>query len=305
MRARDEWRCALSMMAAVAGTALAPGRAVALFFGQLKSTAWLGVAVASALFGMITGMLAWRGQAFGGSDALSGAGRLTAMLRSLFAALLLAVMLAAAGDLGALTLPVSHGYALGAALTLLAALGIGLAPGNHGAAMGLCAVAFAAVFYAALAADPRPVRLYLNGETELRLAGSVSGALLLGLLYAALNGCAAGMAAPGMSAARPAGVGLKCGALLAAVLALGCRALARGGDALLAHPEPWVALAARMGLPGFWCCAALGGLSALTTTATAVRSLLRHADSSQHRRDLAVCLLVAAVLFGALSAGRL
>ena len=53
MRETAQWRAALAMTAALSGVGMASGREVALFLGQTKGAAWVGVLVASALFGLL------------------------------------------------------------------------------------------------------------------------------------------------------------------------------------------------------------------------------------------------------------
>ena len=308
MRAREAWRQSLAMMAAIAGTGLIPGRAIAFFFGQLKSTAWLGVCMASLLFGSLTAGMAWCAQKYG-SQAFSREGalfQLWDLLRGLFASLLTSIMLVRAGEIGALALPLRHGYAFGSALALTAAALLCLNAERLFPGVGLAVSTVTALFFAALALDPRPIRLLVHIETEFRLAGQISSAVLLAVLFAAMNACAAGMMALRPCAGSPLSLGARNGGMLFAVLTLGCMALNRGGDALLAQPEPWVLLSARWGIAGFWICAGVEYLCAFCSLAAALQALLLRLRAHRGRWVPALFpMLISAVLYGALSCGRL
>ena len=299
MRGRGEWRVALGLVPAMAGVGLASGRELALFFGQLKSAAWAGIMFAAALYGLLVGMALKRGDAAG----LDGLARLCEVLRLLLAALGSAFLLTRMGQLGALTLPLRHGYGFGVGFGLLAGLALHRIRPRWGLGLfllgGLCA------FYAAMALDPRPPRLYVSGDTDFYLAGSLPAAFGLALTHAALTACAATNAArpAQIAGTRPVAVGLRSSLLILAPLALAELALMRGGDAIIAHPMPWVALSARWGLWGFWLCA---GLEYLCAAATAASMLALLIDRLRRRdRALAAHMLIgAAVVFGVLSWGK-
>lgn len=313
MRRRAEWRAALAVMASVAGVGFASGREIALFFAQLKGAAWAGIAAASALFALMTGIASGRarmGCGDGASHALRGdvlAG-IHETLRLLLAALTSAAMLSRAGDMGALTLPMRHGYAFGAAFALLIALAVGWRRGRRLPAVGALAVLAACLFYGGMALDARPVRLYARSETVLSLAGSLPAAALLALVYASLNASVAAWSMDGLrdSAVRPARLGALSGALLGLALTLGNLALRRGGDALLAQMEPWVLLSARWGVAGFWLCAGFQYLCSVSTLSVSLGLLVRRALSDRRGRTMAVFMLTAAaVVFAILSFGRI
>ena len=277
-------RGALAVMAAVSGTGYASGRELVVFFGQLGRAAWPGIAIASAAFGLGMGLLCARARRLGAGsfDALCRlqlGRRALGVVRSLRALLLAAVCALAlfiAGRMGMLTLPARHGFAIGAAAALaLAALAnlsrLRALPWAGGLALGV-----AVALYLGLALDPRPVRLYLRGDTALALEGSLPAAALLALAYAALNvAVAAGPAVRfGREGVRPFAFGGLCAGMLAAVLACANGALLRGGRALLGQALPMVALTARWGLAGFWLECAFGFLCAACTLSAALGGLL-------------------------------
>lgn len=300
MREKAEWRAALSAMAALSGVGLASGRELVLFFAQLKGAAWAGVLAACALFGALTALIAARGGACHGQGGLE---RLAEALRLLFAALASAFMLTRLGELGAMTLPVRHSYLFGAGFGLLGALIAGWTGLKW--PLGLLLTLGLSGFYMASALDGRPPRIHLRGETTFALADSMAAALLLAAAYAAMNACAAGWSLRDVrqGAVRPAALGIKAAALMAVVLIPGCAALARGGDMVLIQPMPWVVLSARWGLAGFWLCAAITALCALSTLSAALGLLISRLRTP--RRALAVYMLTGALaVFAILSFGR-
>ena len=273
---------ALAIIAATAGTACASGRELALFFAQLGWAGWLGIAFAGLTFGLLTGLLC---RCAVRMDADSFAALCSRMLgprtavvarwmQGILLALAALVMLHGAGRLGELALPLRHGFAWGMAAALLLALTMNLARLRPMPGLGLLLLTAGTAFYVALALDARPVRVYLHGAVELALEGSVSAALLLALVYAAMNACvAAGVAVRFGRKARPGRVGLACGLMLTTVLLCANGAIARGGRTLLFQAMPTVLLAARWGVPGFWLCAILGFFSAVATLSAALGGL--------------------------------
>lgn len=300
MRERAEWRAALSVMAAIAGVGLSSGRELVLFFAQMKGAAWAGVLTACALFGVLTAFAAARG---GVCRARGGLERAAEALRLLFAALVSAFMLARLGEVGALTLPVRHGYLFGAGFGLLAALALGWM--GAGWPLGLPVTLGLSAFYIASALDGRPARIHLRGETEFALAGSMAAALSLAAAYAAMNAVAAawGLRGARQGTVRPAALGAKSAALMAAVLVPGCVALMRAGDVVLIQRLPWVVLSARWGIVGFWMCAGLTALCAVSTLSAALGLLTDRLRTD--RRALAVYILTGGLaVFCILSFGQ-
>lgn len=284
MMNRQRWRPAFAIVAAAAGTGFASGREIVWFFSQTGRAAWAGIPFACLIFALLTGLTA---RAAVRHDALSFPdlcrrmlGRRTAQVACALYALLLAVafmvMLRRAGETAAIALPLEHAFLWGLTFALLAAL---LINGNGLRALpllGLPVVALGMLFYAALALDAGPVRVYVRGDASLALEDSVPAALLLALSYSAMNAClAAGAAARfGRLSDSPAALGARCGALLCALLLCANAAIARGGRALLIQALPTVLLAARWGLTGFWICAGFGYLCAVATLTAALGGLI-------------------------------
>ena len=303
MRERVEWRAVLSMVPAMTGMGLASGRELALFFGQLKSTAWLGIAAALIFFSSMTAILLWQSQtSFSGTGMLSV---LCTVLGMLTASLAAAIMLSRLGEMGELALPLRHSYAFGAALGGFAALfmmGI-----DRRWIVGLGLYALLLLFYAACAIDPAPVRVYAAIPVEFTLAGSRVAALALAFAYASMNACACMWCLYGHArdALRPVPTGIKAMLILAVPLALAKMALNRGGDAILPLRMPWVPLCARWGLPGFWICIGLEYTCAAATLSAALKALLKSLARSRRERPLAVFMLTTSlVIFGVLTHGR-
>lgn len=278
MGKRGSLRAALAIIGAVAGTACASGRELVLFFGQLGPASWPGMALAGALFGLLTGLLCLRAVRLGAIDAaayrmpLPGAARW--MLAALHA-LAAWTLLRAAGRLGELTLPLEHGFAWGVALALLAALALNLTGLRAMPWIGLAALAFGLAFYGGLALDPRPVRIHVAGDVGLALEGSAPAAALLAAAFASMNACVAAPVALRFAGRdmRPARLGALCMGMLCAMLACALAALARGGRQLLAQALPTVILSARWGIWGFWLCAGYSFLCATASLAAALCGL--------------------------------
>lgn len=269
-----ERRAALAAAAAVAGLGGASGRAMVLFFGQLGGLRWAGIALASALYGLLLAALG-RGAAACGAQTpgelfrrLLGrrAGRLAGALHELLLAGMAAAMLSRAAGLGALALPLARGEIWGAGLALALALGLS---GRALPALGGIALASGTVLFCALALDPRPVRVYARAETVLALEDNPAAAAVLAALYAALAAALSGGAVLRCvrGIRRPLWLGLLGGLGLAATLTSANWALLRGGRHLLGQAEPGVLLAARWGVAGFWLYAAFAFLGATASLA--------------------------------------
>lgn len=279
-----EARAALAAAAAVSGAGFASGRELVLFFAQLGWAGWIGMFVASAAFAALIGAVCGQARRIGADDLPRlywrrlgpAAGAVAGAMHGLLMAMIAVMMLANAGRIGALTLPLRYGFLWGASLSLMIALMVNLGRLRALPWMGLLAAALGAAIYAGLAVDPRPVRVYLRGETTLALRGNLPAALALALLYAALNGAVAGGAAARFSGgARPARTAALSGGLLCGMLLCAGAAIARGGERLLGQAMPTVILAARWGKAGFWLCAGFSFLCATATLSAAIASLPR------------------------------
>lgn len=283
MQNRGWGRAALAILAAIAGTAFASGRELVLFFAQMGWAGWPGIAFAALTFGALVGLLCraavrYSADSFPALCRRMLGPRANGLARGMYGLMLSVtafVMLHGAGRLGALALPLRHAWLWGAAAALLIALLVNLARFRPLPWLGIALLAAGTAFYIALALDPRPVRVYRHGAVELALEGSLPAALLLGLLYAAMNiGIAAGVAARFARQARPWRVGLGSGLMLLGILAAYNGAVARGGRALLFQAMPTVVLAARWGVRGFWLCAGFGFLCRAATLAAALGGLM-------------------------------
>ena len=284
MMNRQRWRSALAIVAAAAGTGFASGREIVWFFSQTGRAAWAGIGFACLVFALLIGLTAREAVR---QDAMSfpelcyrmlgrRAARAACALYALLLAVACVVMLRRAGETAAIALPMEHAFLWGLTAALLLALlfnrnGLRALP-----LLGPPVVVLGILFYAALALDTGPVRVYVRGDASLALEDSVPAALLLALAYGALSAClAAGAAARfGRLSDGPAALGARCGALLGALLLCANAAIVRGGRALLIQALPTVILSARWGLTGFWICAGFGYLCAVATLTAALGGLI-------------------------------
>ena len=305
MQRRGEARAALAILAAVAGTGYASGRELVLFFAQTGATGWIGVCLAPLVFGGMMALLCHCAGRVGAdsfpmfcqglmgrraADAASG-------LHGLLLAMTAAVMLCGAGETGALALPMRFGWLWGAVSALLLALLLNLWRLRPMPWLGLAVLAAGLLFYGALALDPRPPRVWLDGEVVLALENCWAASVLLALAYGAMNASlAANVALRFSRGIRPWRVGMGCGLGLWALLAAANGAVARGGRPLLGQAMPSVILAARWGLPGFWICAGFTYLCAATTLACALGGLIDLAQNGWGRGALLTALAAAALV---------
>lgn len=304
MEKRSGERAVPAILAAVAGTGYASGRELVLFFAQTGRTGWIGVCFAPVVFGLLVSLLCRMGVSEGATgfapfcQRMMGrrAGAVAGWLHGLLLALTAVVMLCGAGELGALTLPMRFGWLWGAGSALLIALVLNLAGLRPLPGLGLALLVAGVAFYVALALDPRPARVWLDGAVQLALEDRWTASILLALAYAAMNAAlAANVVLRFGAGARPWRVGLGCGLSLWALLAAASWAIERGGRRLLGQAMPTVALAARWGLPGFWACAGFGYLCAVTTLAATLGGLIDAMRGGGHRGALLIALVMAAL----------
>ncbi|MBR1822477.1 MAG: hypothetical protein IJ769_12775, partial [Clostridia bacterium] len=289
-----EWRAALAVMAAVAGSGYASGRELVLFFAQLGWAGWIGIPIASTVFALLVAVIGRCAQRTGATGFIGmyrrrfgeRVGVVAGVLHALMLAVTAAVMLESAGEMGALTLPMKHGFLWGAGLALLIALLTSLLKQRPLPWMGLAALAAGLAFYAGLALDSRPPRLYLSGATALALEGNVVAAILLAVLYAAMNaGIVGGVIVRfGKDGVKPNRLGARCGALLCALLLCANAAILRGGRQLLAQAMPTVIMAARWGLAGFWMSSGFSFLCAASTLSAALGGLIDQMGEGKRQR---------------------
>lgn len=285
---REGWSAAAAT-AAMAGTGYASGRELVLFFAQLGGASWIAIVTASAAFGLLTGLCALWASRCGSTGFAQCCRRLRGrpvrrfciLAYGLQMAVAGALMLRMAGEAGALALPVRHGFAWGAGLAALLAMLINAGGRRAMPLLGMALLAAGVLFYATLALDPRPPRVYLQGEVRLVLENSIPAALSLGLLYGAMNAVFAGGegARAAAQGCRPFRLGAACALMLGALLACANAALLRGGRPLLAQALPVVLLAARWGVVGFWLCLLFRFFCATVTLAAVAGGLIDMARS--------------------------
>lgn len=301
--------------AAVAGVGFASGRETAAFFGQLGWAAWVGIPFAALLFALLVGAIGHYARVTGARSFAGIYRRLlnnrlgdaVGLLHALLLALTAAVMLESAGELGALALPLRHGWLWGIATALMLALLMNLAGLRALPALGLFVSGASLAFYAAMAMDARPVRVYLRSETAMALSGNVGAAILLAALYAALNACLAGgmIARANRGTSGSGGLAAACGGGMCALLMCANAALCRGGAAILGQAMPSVILAARWGIAGFWVSVGLQYGCAVATLTAAIGSLVAQMnDGAQLRRQAMTMLAAAAILIVGLGLSR-
>lgn len=281
MDSRIERRIAFALIAAIAGTGFASGQELALFFAQFGKMAWLGVAVAAVVFGLLMSGMICCVRKFGASSfsetfyRQTGKfwGNIANALHSFLTAMVLMIMLDRTGRIGALTLPTKYGFPLGIAIALMLSIVINAYNMRGACRLGMGITILAALFYGGLALDNRHIRSYIFVETDLLFEGAVDKAILFALFYATMNGAVAAGVLPVLNCcgAKPARVGFYSGALLAALLIIGNMALLRGGKVLYAAKLPMVILAVRWGKFGFWLSAAFMYICSAATFAVVIR----------------------------------
>lgn len=302
MRANAEWKAAFAVMAAVAGAGFASGRELVLFFAQIGWASWIGIAFASVVFGLLIGVISHYARKTGASS-FSGvyqrqlgnrSGDVIGILHALLMALTAAVMLVSCGELGALALPVRHGFLRGVVIALILALLINMRRLRALPWLGVAVVAMGVLFYAALAIDVRPVRIYTRSETELSLYGSVGAAILLAVLYASLNAAVAGgvIVRFSLGSVQPARLATLSGGMLCAQLLCANAAIARGGNALLTQAMPTVVLAARWGVIGFWLSIIFMYICAVSTLSSVIGALVAQMEDGGRQRRTAIMMLL-------------
>lgn len=292
---KRDWKAVSAAVAAASGVGFSSGRTIAMFFSQMGWASWIGVAAAAIMFGALCGgacVLARRSGAVSPSGAcmrLLGMrfGRMIGALYGLLMALTGSMMLCLAGDLAALALPVKHARWIG----ILFAMGIAMLLNIRGmrglAGFGAVVIVICAAFYAGHALDTRPVRFYRNFETVPELAGSVSAALVLAGLYAAMSAsvsfCVVTRYAKQVDS--PAGFALKCGLGMLIMLSGANAAVTSGGWRLLSLALPTVALAARWGTFGYYSCILSMFLPAAATLSACVGAMI----SADEKHDKIPC----------------
>ena len=308
------WRAPAAAVAVTAGAGFSSGREVALFFSQMGWASWAGVAFAAAMFGALCGLIAHFARETG-ARTLSGVymraleprqGRILGLAHGLLMAAAGGVMLVSCGELAMLALPFRNAEWMGALFALGAALALNLRGMRALPALGAAALALAAAFFLALAADPRGVTVHLSYEVVPELSGSAGAAILMGTLHAALDASVAGcvVARFAEESGAPAAFGARCGALMLLLLAAANAAVLRGGEKLLAQALPSVVLAARWGKFGYYACIAVMAAGSIATLAAAVGALAGLlGDAPRGGRAVPAALLALAALAAATGFG--
>ena len=298
--------------AATAGAAFASGREVGMFFSQMGWASWIGVGCASAMFGLFCGIICRFARQTGAKSFAAvymrvldmRQGAVVGAVHGLLMALTAGVMMAAVGELAALALPLYNAFWMGVLFSTGIALLLNLRGMRAMIQAGLPVIALCAVFYAALALDPRKTTVHFQYETVPELSGSVSAALLLAALHSALCASVSGGVAARMAGdvSQPMRFGARCGAMMLALLSAGNAALLRGGEKLLSQALPTVLLAARWGKAGFYISIFVMWICSTMTLSAALGTLVGQLDDGRcNRRILLLTLMTgmtAALLMG-------
>lgn len=273
--------CAVA--AATAGTGFSSGREVVLFFAQMGRASWIGVAFASAMFGMLCGVVCHFAKQTG-AESFYGVcihvlgtrqGSVVAVVQSLLAAVSAGMMVVVAGAMAALTLALKHAFWIGVVLSVGIALLLCMHRMRGMSGAGMVIPVVCVLFYTALALDPRKITIHQRFEVVPELSGSTTAALMLAMLHAALNASVAGevTACFANRVEKPIRFGIGCGAIMFLLLSAANAALLRGGEKLLVQALPTVVLAARWGVFGYYAAIVAMWLCAVATLAAGIGSL--------------------------------
>lgn len=306
MKEKREWRGAVAVVAAVAGAGFSSGREVVLFFAQMGWASWIGVGFASLIFGMLCAVICHFARTTGAHTFLAvyrrvldaRQGTIVGAIHGLLMALTAGVMAVATGEMAALALPLRGAFWMGVLFSTGLALLMSMRGMRGVAIMGVPSLILCGAFYFALALDPRSVTVYPLYETVPELSGSVTAAILLATLHAALNASIAGgvTACYAERVGRPVRFGLRCGGMMFLLLGTSNAALLRGGKELFSQALPTVVLAARWGKLGYYGCILVMWLCALTTLAAALGSLAGQMDDSRSARRIMAAALILGIL---------
>ncbi|MBQ2991151.1 MAG: hypothetical protein IJD60_07655 [Clostridia bacterium] len=274
--------CALALLSGVIGAGFASGREIVCFFAGHGRAA--GAAVVCALLTLhILFLCLPAALERSGCTSLPSlcrvrfGRRLGALCGGLFFALFAltgGAMLAACAELCALTFPFRHAYGAGLALSLLFASLLSLR-GAAGLALpgaALCAVLPALLI--SLLALPAGEACFLPAMTP----GLPVRAALDGAAYSALNAAMLGGSLPlllSLSREKRRQAVTLFSVLFGALLTLGMLVCRRHLPSVFAQPLPFVALSRRLGLTGYFLCAAAMYAAAFSTLTTMLLGLTR------------------------------
>lgn len=306
MKKTSEWRGAAAVVAAVAGAGFSSGREVVLFFAQMGWASWIGVGFAAAMFGLLCAVVCHFARTTGARSFQEvyrrvldvRQGTVVGAIHGLLMALTAGVMAVAAGEMAALALPIRGAFWMGMFFTTGLALLMSTREMRGMALLGVPSLALCGLFYLALALDPRSVTIYMNYETVPEMSGSVTAAILLATLHAALNASIAGgvTACFARRVGSPMRFGARCGGMMLLLLSASNAAVLRGGEKLFSQALPTVVLAARWGKFGYYGCILVMWLCALTTLAAVLGSLACQMDDSPSSRRMLLIVLLAGTL---------
>lgn len=296
MRRSVNMAAALSAVAAMVGAGFASGREIVVFFSGQGGPSWLGVAVACAGAGFLTGSISALARRTGRRELPGvfartmgrGSGMAMQAVYSMLLILCSAAMLSTGATLGALTFPIHGSFLLGTAIVLASSLFLmrrGALP-----IAGMALVVLMAVWYCALGAG--------QNSTGVRVGGSVGISAASGLIYAAFNATvAAGVvclnAGEGVDPKR---VGLYTGLLLAAMLIPANWALLRADVETRQMALPSVVMAHRWGVAGYYLSICALFIAVVTTLSAALSALRAQLTEMGLRPTQAVFFSCAAAL---------
>lgn len=273
MRRSVNMAAALSAVAAMVGAGFASGRELVVFFSGQGGPSWLGVALACAGAGFLTGAISALAKRTGRRELPGvfartmgrGSGIAMQAVYSMLLILCAAAMLSTGATLGALTFPFHGSFLLGTAIVLA----VGLLLMRRGALpiAGMTLVVLMAVWYLALGAGQEP-----NG---IRVGGSVGISAASGLIYAAFNATvAAGVVCLNAGeGVNPRRVGLYTGLLLAAMLIPANWALLRADVETRQMALPSVVMAHKWGVTGYYLSICALFIAVVTTLSAALSAL--------------------------------
>lgn len=273
MRRSVNMAAALSAVAAMVGAGFASGRELVVFFSGQGAPSWLGVAVACAGMGFLTGAISALAKRTGRRELpgvfarTMGRGSGIAM-QAVYTGLLVlcaAAMLSTGATLGALTFPFHGSFLLGTAIVLASALFLT----RRGALplAGLALVVMMAAWYIALGWGQEP--------SGIRVGGSVVVSAASGMIYAAFNGAVASgvVCLNAGEGVQPRRVGLYTGLLLAAMLVPANWALLRTDSNIREMALPSVVMAHKWGVAGYYLAICALFLAVVTTLSAALSAL--------------------------------
>lgn len=276
MLRKKENDAALITIASSAGVGFASLRGIVLFFAQTGKISWLGVVLASTIFGLLCGSVCgmarktMENSVFGVYRYWFGEriGRVLSGLHGVAGALTTVMMLNVAGKMARLALMCNHAYWIGVFIAIFGALFMNVREKRFLPTASRILLSASFLLMLAMRIDPRSALDRVNYETVLELKNSVTASLVLAFEFALINATiAANSVVESAKYTRSATTfGLKCGIGMFFMLAVSNSAILSGGEKLCSQWLPTVVLASRWGKTGY-------ALSLLITYAGAVMTL--------------------------------